>query len=108
MYYFSFLAGIFTNASNIFGTLPILPELCVFLHTQDSVFEPHRAIVESAKLLVPSIGVCDTNSDNTHLTYHIPGNDDTPEAVHLYLRLFKEAIMRGKARRRVDGLDVEK
>ena len=57
IYIYYIVAGIFTNASNLFGTLPIFPELCIFLHAQDTVFEPHKAIVESSKLLVPSIGM---------------------------------------------------
>ncbi|XP_005106081.3 28S ribosomal protein S2, mitochondrial [Aplysia californica] len=99
--------GIFTNASSIFSTLPIYPELCVFLGTQDTVFEMHLGIVESSKLLIPSIGVVDSNCDNSDLTYHVPGNDDTPAAIHLYLRLFREAVTRAKAKRKEDGLSLD-
>lgn len=98
--------GVFTDATNIFGTVPMYPDLCVFFHCQDTVFEPHKGIVESAKMLVPTIGICDTNVLNSDLTYHVPGNDDTPKAIHLYIKLFKEAVMRGKQRRKEDGLEL--
>ncbi|KAK0063778.1 28S ribosomal protein S2 mitochondrial [Biomphalaria pfeifferi] len=97
--------GIFTNAANIFNTLPIYPELCIFLGTQDTVFETHRAVVESNKLLIPSIGILDTNTDCASLiTYPIPGNDDSPESLALYLHLFKTAILKAKEKRKQDGI----
>lgn len=71
------------------------------------MFEPHRAIVESSKLLIPSIGIVDTNVDNTNLTYHVPGNDDSPASMQLYIKLFKEAVMRGKAKRKEHGLQSQ-
>ena len=50
-------------------------------------------------MLIPSIAICDSNSDPRLVTYPVPGNDDTPVAIHLYCDLFKEAVLRGKSKR---------
>ena len=92
--------GTFTNATKLFGAVTRLPDLCIFINMLDSVFEPHRAIVEAAKLNIPTIGIVDTPCDPRFITYPVPGNDDTPCAVELYCRLFKEAILKGKAKRK--------
>ncbi|XP_059141110.1 small ribosomal subunit protein uS2m-like [Physella acuta] len=97
--------GTFTNASNIFGTLPIYPDVCIFLGTHDTVFETHKGVIESSKLLIPSIGIVDTNVDCSLVTYCVPGNDDTPDALHLYLKLFTNVIQRAKAKRAEDGIN---
>lgn len=51
-------------------------------------------------MLIPLVGVCDSNADPNMVTYPIPGNDDTPKAVNFYLSLMKRAIMAGKNLRR--------
>ena len=63
-------------------------------------------MTEATKVLVPIVGVVDTNCDPRLVTYPVPGNDDSPSAVSLYCHLFKEAILRGKAKRKEDGLDT--
>ncbi|XP_074661842.1 small ribosomal subunit protein uS2m-like [Tubulanus polymorphus] len=92
--------GTFTNSTNQFGAITRLPDLCVFLSTLTSVFQPHSGIVSAAKLNIPSIAVLDSNCDPRYVTYPVPGNDDTPVAVELYCRLFKEVILRAKAKRK--------
>ncbi|CAL1540397.1 unnamed protein product [Lymnaea stagnalis] len=100
------LRGTFTNSANMFNSLPIYPELCIFLNTQDTVFETHRGVVEASKLLVPTIGIVDTNVDCANLiAYPIPGNDDSPASLQLFLDLFKTAIIRAKEKRKEDGID---
>lgn len=76
-----------------------LPDLCIFLSTFNNVFLEHDGIRDCAKMFIPSVAICDSNSDPRLVTYPVPGNDDTPMAIHLYCDLFKEAILRGKARR---------
>lgn len=90
---------VFSDSTNVFGAITRLPDLCIFLSTF-SGFRPHRAIKMSAKLLIPTIGICDTNSDPTLITYPVPGNDDTIESIMLFSQLFKAAIMRGKEKRK--------
>lgn len=92
--------GTFTNANVQFGAITRLPDLCIFLGLHDTVFEQHGAIVETAKMAIPSIGIADTSCDPHYLTHVVPGNDDSPTAIKLYCKLFKEAILRGKAKRK--------
>lgn len=92
--------GTFTNSTVQFGAITRLPDLCIFLSTHDTVFEPSTAILEAAKMNIPTIGIVDTSCDPTLISYPVPGNDDSPSAVELYCKLFKEAIMRGKAKRK--------
>lgn len=82
---------VFTDAAKTFGTVTRLPDLVIVLS------QPHRAITASAKMLIPTIGICDTDADPTLITYPIPGNDDSSESIELYCRLFKTAILNGKS-----------
>lgn len=50
------------------------------------------AVKEANKLSIPIIGIVDTNSDPSTIDYPIPGNDDSVEAINLYLSLIKDAI----------------
>ncbi|KAM7288629.1 28S ribosomal protein S2, mitochondrial [Ixodes scapularis] len=95
--------GLFPNSERQFGTVTRLPDLVVLLSTLDTVFEEHLAVRECARMLIPTAAVVDTNCNPSLVTYPVPGNDDTPSAVELYCRLFKEAILRGKARRAEDA-----
>ncbi|XP_034193379.1 mitochondrial ribosomal protein S2 [Osmia lignaria lignaria] len=88
--------GIFTNSETQFGAITRLPDLCIFLNTMESVVHQHVAVVHSAKMTIPTIGIVDTNCNPNLITYPVPGNDDTTCAIELYCKLFKNAIMRGK------------
>lgn len=92
-------AGIFTDSLRLYKAEVRLPELVIFLSTLGSTYEQHPGVVDAAKLLVPTVGIVDTNCDPRLITYPVPGNDDTPEAVELYLKVFKEAILLGKAKK---------
>lgn len=59
----------------------------------------HTGIRDSAKMNIPTIGIVDSNCDPDLITYVVPGNDDTPTAIDLYCKVFKEAILRGKQKR---------
>ncbi|XP_076671709.1 mitochondrial ribosomal protein S2 [Andrena cerasifolii] len=91
--------GTFTNACYEFGAVTRLPDLCIFINTMESVVKEHVAVAHAAKMAIPTIGIVDTNCSPNLITYPVPGNDDTPSAVELYCRLFKEAIIRGKSSR---------
>jgi len=92
--------GIFTNANVQFDAVTRLPDLCIFLNTQNNVLSQHTAVRDAAKMAIPTIGVVDSNCNPNLITYPVPGNDDSPAAVELYCNLFKEAIWRGKRKRR--------
>lgn len=96
------IPGTLTNATVKFGAVTRLPDLCIFLSTQDSVFEQHEAVVESAKMNIPSVAVLDSACDPRLVTYPVPGNDDTPCAVEYFCKLFKQAVLIGKERRQKD------
>ncbi|XP_029649597.1 28S ribosomal protein S2, mitochondrial [Octopus sinensis] len=94
--------GIFTNSKVMFGAVTRLPDLVIFISTLSTVFEPHTAIRDSAKMCIPTIGIVDTNTDPRLITYPVPGNDDSPASIELYLDLFKSAILIGKEKRKQD------
>ena len=92
--------GTFVNSTSFFGTMIRLPDVLVFMSTHDTVFQEHKAVVEAAKLNIPTIGIVDTSSDPRLITYPIPGNDDTFSSVQLYCNLFEKAIQTGKTKRK--------
>lgn len=91
--------GILTNSTAQFGGMIRLPDLIIFLHSQRNIFDSHYAVRDAAKMLIPSVGIVDTNCDPRLITYPVPGNDDSMPAVKLYCKLFKEAILAGKQKR---------
>ncbi len=92
--------GTLTNSIVRFGSIVRLPDLVIFLSTHDNVFEEHEAVVESAKMNIPTIAIVDSSCDPRLVTYPIPGNDDSPASIQLYCKLFKQAIMAGKKKRK--------
>lgn len=88
--------GLFTNSVFQFQEVTRLPDLCIFLNTLNDVLLQHDGIVESAKMLIPTIGVVDSNCNPSLITYPVPGNDDSAASIELYCNLFKQAILRGK------------
>jgi small subunit ribosomal protein S2 len=57
------------------------------------------AVAEAKRMNIPSIGLVDTNSDPTQLTYPIPGNDDATKSVRIIVETIVEAINAGLAHR---------
>lgn len=98
--------GVFTNANVQFGAVTRLPDLCIFLNTQNNILEMHTAVKDSAKMSIPTIGIVDTNCNPNLITYPVPGNDDSPSAIELYCKLFKSAILLGKAKMKEDALNL--
>ncbi|XP_012784762.2 small ribosomal subunit protein uS2m [Ochotona princeps] len=95
-----FKGGLLTNADLLLGPGVRLPDLIVFLHTLNNVFEPHVAVRDAAKMNIPTVGIVDTNCNPCLITYPVPGNDDSPPAVQLFCRLFRTTITRAKEKRR--------
>ncbi|XP_021926948.1 28S ribosomal protein S2, mitochondrial isoform X1 [Zootermopsis nevadensis] len=100
--------GIFTNSEMQFGAVTRLPDLCIFLNTLNTILTQHIAVRDAAKMCIPSVGIVDTNCNPNLVTYPVPGNDDTPCAMELYCRLFKEAIRRGKEYRTLNQVEDSK
>ncbi len=57
------------------------------------------AVLEAKRMNIPSIGLVDTNSDPTLLTYPIPGNDDATKSIRIVVETIVEAITKGLAHR---------
>lgn len=95
-----FKGGLLTNAHLLFGPTVRLPDLIIFLHTLNNVFEPHVAVRDAAKMNIPTVGIVDTNCNPCLITYPIPGNDDSPQAIQLFCKLFRITINRAKEKRR--------
>lgn len=90
---------ILSESTKIFQAVTRLPDLIVLFSVLEKVNELHGAVTMSARMLIPTVGICDTNADPTLVTYPVPGNDDTPQSIGLYCKLFKQAIMNGKQKR---------
>lgn len=90
---------VLSDSQTTFAAVTRLPDLIILLSVVEKVNELHSAVTMAAKLLIPTVGVCDTNADPTLITYPVPGNDDTPQSIELYCRLFKQAILNGKRKR---------
>jgi len=91
--------GTFSDSTNFYSAVTRLPDLLIFMSTLNNVFETHPAVKDAANLLIPSVGIVDSNSDPTLITYPIPSNDDTYDPIELYCKLFKQSILLGKAKR---------
>jgi small subunit ribosomal protein S2 len=57
------------------------------------------AVAEAIRLGIPVIGLVDTNSDPTILTYPVPGNDDSIKSIRIIVETLMDAIQAGIARR---------
>ncbi|XP_045879805.1 28S ribosomal protein S2, mitochondrial [Meles meles] len=95
-----FKGGLLTNAPLLLGPGVRLPDLIIFLHTLNNVFEPHVAVRDAAKMHIPTVGIVDTNCNPCLITYPVPGNDDSPPAIRLFCGLFQTTILRAKEKRR--------
>jgi small subunit ribosomal protein S2 len=58
-----------------------------------------NAVAEARGLDIPTIAVCDTNSNPTDIGFVIPGNDDATRSIQLYCDLFVDAILSGIEKR---------
>ncbi|MCE3268476.1 MAG: ribosomal protein [Burkholderiales bacterium] len=54
------------------------------------------AILEAKKLNIPVIGIVDTNNDPSQVDYVIPGNDDSAQAISLYVTAIADTILGAK------------
>ncbi|OIP06628.1 MAG: 30S ribosomal protein S2 [Betaproteobacteria bacterium CG2_30_59_46] len=55
------------------------------------------AITEANKLGIPVVGVVDSNNSPIGIDYVIPGNDDSTQAIRLYVRGAADAILEGRS-----------
>lgn len=72
------------------------------------IVNDQNAVKEAIKLKLPIVGICDTNSNPTSITYPIPCNDDAIKALQLMADYFGQAVQAGKAKSKPADKDVEK
>lgn len=92
--------GSFTNANVQFGAVTRLPDLCIFFNTLNDILAQHTAISGAAKMNIPTIGIVDSNCNPNLISWPVPGNDDSSASIALYCKLFKNAVLAGKAKRK--------
>lgn len=73
------------------------PNLVIFINPQD-LLEP---VNEACVAEIPSMGLLSTKGNPHTLTYPIPANDNSIEAVGLFLMLVKIAIKVGEKKRKI-------
>ena len=57
------------------------------------------AVAEGSRCGIPTIALVDTNSDPTHVTYPIPGNDDAVKSIRIIVETVVAAVQNGLAQR---------
>lgn len=98
------ISGVWEKHEVDFGDLPtgrqlhadenskiVKPDLLVVLNPTEN----RNALNEAMKTRVPTIGIVDTDSEPSFLTYPIPGNDDSLRSVNLLLGVLVKAGERG-------------
>jgi len=95
---------ILTNSEKVYGGVTRLPDLCILLSTLNTLSQEHTAVRDAAKMCIPTIGIVDSNSDPKLITYPVPGNDDSPSAIALYCKLFSDAILLGKSKKKDESI----
>nr|SVE73745.1 EOG090X0B5N [Daphnia atkinsoni] len=88
-----------TNSEKVYNGVTRLPDLVILTSTLNPQMQEHTAVKDAAKMCIPTIGIVDSNSKPNLITYPVPGNDDSPDAVQLYCNLFRDAILLGKSKR---------
>lgn len=69
----------------------IKPDLMIVLNPTEN----RNALKEAMKARVPTIGIIDTDSEPSLVTYPIPGNDDSLRSVNLLVSILSKAGERG-------------
>ncbi len=76
------------NFSGI-AKLTRLPDLVVIIDTH----RENGAVIESKRMLIPLVGLVDSNANPDQIDYPIPMNDDAGKALDYVLDLMKEALL---------------
>ena len=85
----------------LLGSIADLNRLPAALFIVDIVKE-HIAVAEAIKLGIPTIGICDTNSDPTIIDFPIPANDDATKSIELIMQIMVKAVEEGMSERKMD------
>jgi small subunit ribosomal protein S2 len=85
----------------LIGSIADLTRLPAALFIVDTVKE-HIAVSEARKLSIPTIAICDTNTDPTEIDFPIPANDDATKSIALVMEIMVKSIEEGLAERKID------
>jgi small subunit ribosomal protein S2 len=85
----------------LLGSIADLTRLPAALFIVD-VLKEHIAVAEAKKLNIPTIAICDTNTDPTEIDFPIPANDDASKSIELIMNAMIAAIEAGLQERKVD------
>ena len=85
----------------LLGSIADLNRLPAALFIVDIVKE-HIAVAEAIKLGIPTIGICDTNSDPSLIDFPIPANDDATKSIDLIMNIMVKAVEEGMSERKMD------
>jgi small subunit ribosomal protein S2 len=85
----------------LLGSISDLTRLPAALFIVD-IMKEHIAVSEAQKLNIPTLAICDTNTDPTQVDFAIPANDDATKSVSIIMSVMVKAIEEGLAERKVD------
>jgi len=85
----------------LLGSISDLTRLPAAIFVVDTMKE-HIAVSEAKKLSIPTIAICDTNSDPNDIDFPIPANDDASKSIDLIMNMMIKAVEEGLAERKID------
>jgi len=85
----------------LIGSIADLTRLPAALFIVD-VLKEHIAVSEAQKLGIPTIAICDTNTDPTLIDFPVPANDDATKSISLIMNAMIKAIEEGLEERKMD------
>ena len=84
--------GKLTHKVSGISTLTKVPEALFVI----DIKKEKTAVTEAAKMGIPVIAVCDSNTNPEKVTHPIPGNDDATKSIAFMTNIMSEAIAEGK------------
>jgi small subunit ribosomal protein S2 len=83
--------GRLSNRAVLLRSQKYVPDLIILTTLIDAT----PLVNETRSLNIPTIGICDSNTDPSTVTYPIPGNDDSYPSMELFTSLFSNAAREG-------------
>ena len=85
----------------LLGSITDLNRIPAAIFIVDTMKE-HIAVKEARKLNIPTIAVCDTNSDPTEIDFPIPANDDASKSISKIMEHITASVKSGLDTRKND------
>ena len=74
------------------------PSIAIILNTNEN----REAIKEIYKLNIPIIGIVDTDSSLTNISYPIPGNDNSPVVQYFYITILENILLKAPKLKKIN------